>query len=217
MKIKKLKLHTHALERELHFYAEILGFEIFAKGDDFFSAKIGWSELTFIKSERECKYHYCFLIPANQIQAALRWMEQRTSVLDIDNGRKIEHFIEWNAHSFYFYDASGNIAEFIARHNLQNNEKGDFDIFKVLAINEIGMPTDNIKKLNEQLCQQLGTRFWKGDFERFGTNGTDEGLFLLPNYQVKKTWFPTELATQPAPFEIEVESPKGTYALNFPI
>jgi len=38
----------------------------------------------------------------------------------------------------------------------------------------------------------------KGDLERFGTNATQEGLFLRINNEVKKTWYPTEVASTSA-------------------
>jgi len=47
------------------------------EGSDFFTLKIGWSELTFQKSDKEHKYHYCFLIPSNKLNQALEWIEKR--------------------------------------------------------------------------------------------------------------------------------------------
>jgi len=76
MKFRKLKLYTNKLELEKRFYSEVLGFQITYKSSDSFSVKIGWSELTFEKSEIENKYHYCFLIPSNKLNEALEWLEK---------------------------------------------------------------------------------------------------------------------------------------------
>jgi catechol-2,3-dioxygenase len=215
MKFKKLKLYTNKLESEFKFYSETIGFEILEHNQNFFSVKVGWSELSFEKSEKECKYHYCFLIPANKLNEALEWMEKRTEIVDIENGRKTQNFESWNADSFYFYDASGNIAEFIVRYDLKNNDNSDFDISKVLGVNEMGMPTANVKKTNDQLHNDLGTKFWKGDIERFGTNGTQEGLFLLPNYNLKDIWFPTSIKIKPEQFEAVIQNGKKEYHIEY--
>lgn len=215
MRFKKLKLYTNTLESELKFYSETLGFKILEQKTNRFSVKIGWSELLFEKSERAYKYHYCFLIPSNKLEEALKWMEKRTEVLTIENNRKIQNFESWNADSFYFYDASGNIAEFIVRYDLNNEESDTFDISKVLGINEIGMPTTNVKRINDQLQKALKTEYWKGDIERFGTNGSQEGIFLLPNYNLKNIWFPTSIKIKPEPFEAVIENKQREYHLEY--
>ena len=216
MKIRNLKLFTHKLELEKLFYSETLGFEIKESNSNSFTVKIGWSDLTFQKTKKEYKYHYCFLIPSNKLEQAMKWMEKRISIVDIDNGRKIQRFESWNADSFYFYDASGNIAEFIVRHELDNGISSDFNISDVLCINEIGMPTNNIDRVNNELLQKFGTEFWKGDLKRFGTNGSQEGLFLLPNYEIKEIWFPTSsMKINPEPFEILFENNGKMYNMKY--
>lgn len=215
MKFKKIKLYTNQLESELNFYTKSLGFNLVEQKHNSFTVRIGWSELTFEKTEKEYKYHYCFLISFNHLHQALDWMTKRTKIIDIDNGRKIQHFESWNADSFYFYDASGNIAEFIVRYDLKNGGETDFDISKVLCVNEIGMPTNDIRKLNKQLETEMKTKFWKGDTERFGTNGNQEGILLLPNYEFKEVWFPTTLKIRPQPFEAVIENDELEYELEY--
>ena len=215
MRFKKLKLYTNKFESEKRFYSETLGFKIIEENTNFFSLKIGWSELSFEKSEIGHKYHYCFLIPANKLNQALEWMEKRTEVIDIEDGRKIENFKSWNADSFYFYDASGNIAEFIVRYDLKNNIESEFDISEVLGVNEMGIATKDIQKINNQLQTRLGTKFWKGDLKRFGTNGSQEGIFLLPNYKLKEIWFPTPIKIKPEPFEAIIENNGKEFLVEF--
>jgi hypothetical protein len=216
MKIRKLKLFTNKLELEKVFYSQTLGFEIIESNQNSFTIKIGWSDLTFEKTEKEHKYHYCFLIPSNKLEQAMEWMEKRVLVIDIENGRKMQNFESWNADSFYFYDASGNIAEFIVRQELDNGISSDFNISNVLCINEIGMPTNNVEKTNNELLQYFGTKFWKGDLKRFGTNGSQEGLFLLPNYEIKEIWFPTpSMKINPEPFEIKFENNGEKYNMEY--
>ncbi|MFT6747597.1 MAG: catechol-2,3-dioxygenase, partial [Glaciecola sp.] len=171
MKFRKLSLYTNNLESEFQFYANTLGFEVVESGPTRFSVKVGWSQLSFAKSESEHKYHYCFLIPSNQLDQALDWVEKRTEVIIIEKNKKIQNFKTWNADSFYFNDASGNLAEFIVRHDLNNSNSSSFDLPMALGINEIGMPTTDISNTNNQLVTEIDSKFWKGDYERFGTNG----------------------------------------------
>jgi len=216
MKIRKLKLFTTKLELEKTFYTQTLGFEIIDSDSNSFTLKIGWSELTFEKTEKDHKYHYCFLIPSNKLNQALEWMEKRIPIIDIENDRKTQRFESWKAVSFYFHDASGNIAEFIVREELDNGITTDFKISDVLCINEIGMPTNNIQNTNNELRENFGTEFWKGDLERFATNGTQEGMFLLPNCEIKDIWFPSStIKIKPEPFEVLIENNSTTYSMKY--
>jgi len=102
MKIRKLKLFTNKLELEKIFYSKTLGFEIIESNSNSFTLKIGWSHLTFEKTEKIYEYHYCFLIPSNKLEQAMEWMEKRVSIVDIENERKTQRFENWNATSFYY-------------------------------------------------------------------------------------------------------------------
>lgn len=215
MRFKKLILYTNKLEEEFYFFSKKLGFKIIEQNKNSFTAKIGWSKLTFKKSEKQRTYHYCFLIPSNLLNQALEWMESKVEIIEIEAGRKIQHFETWNADSFYFYDASGNIAEFIVRYDLKNERNDSFDNSMVLCVNEIGMPTKNIEVLNNQLQHEIKSNFWKGDMERFATNGNQEGIFLLPNYEIKDIWFPTKIIIKPEPFETIVENEGNEYLIEF--
>lgn len=215
MKIKELKLFTNQLEAEKIFYLKTLGFEALDENDNQFSFKVGWSIFTFIKSIEPHKYHYCFLIPSNKLNEAFEWVNKRVEVLDVENGNKIVNFETWNADSFYFYDGSGNLAEFIVRYDLINESSNDFNISNILCINEIGIGTNNVEKTNSQLERELGTKFWKGDLKRFGTNGSQEGIFLIPNYELKEIWFPTEIKIKAEPFEAIIENNNTNYLVEF--
>lgn len=215
MKIRELTLFTNDIELEKEFYSNLLGFNITKQSADSFSLKIGWSRLTFLKSDKAYKYHYCFLIPSNKLEEALIWMEHRTKVLAIENGIKTQRFETWNAESFYFYDASGNIAEFIVRHDLNNQTNKPFSIEDVICVNEIGLPTPSITNTNAFLEKEIDSQFWKGNTLNFGTNGTQEGLFLLPNYKTRNKWFPTNVPITPSPFKAVIENNNMVYDFEF--
>ena len=193
MKFKEVNLYTNQLKELKSFYSQKLGFEIINQTDISFTLRIGWSKLTFNQSNKEHKYHFCFLIPCNQLTPCLDYFKDKIKILNIEGSRQTYNFSTWNADSFYFEDSAGNLGEFIVRHDLENQNNSEFDLKQVLGVNEIGLPTNDIKATNNLLEKELKTKFWKGDFNRFGTNGNQEGLFLLPNNMVKGNWFPTSL------------------------
>ncbi len=219
MKILKLTLFTNQLESEKVFYNEVLGFSFLENHSTYFTVRIGWSELTFKKSAQEYVYHYCFLIPSNRLDKAIVWLEQRLNIIKISSSQKVQRFEDMKANSVYFFDASGNIAELIAIDDFYAAMSGNliqsFSAKEILGINEIGIPTLDIENTNSELEEKFSTKLWSGNTYRFGTNGNKEGRFLLPNYNIKKTWFPTSIAIRPAPFEIVLENDDKQYAFVF--
>ncbi|MBW2936759.1 VOC family protein [Aureisphaera sp. CAU 1614] len=215
MKIKKLQLLTNNLKDTKEFYTVSLGLQTIEESSDKFTLQIGRSELTFLKAQNNHIYHFCFLIPSNKIIEALEWFEKRGRVLSIENQRKIQNFESWNAQSFYFKDPSGNIVEFIVRHDIENKSDVAFGSDSILCVNEIGMPTRDILTTNRFLESKLTSKFWKGNFKSFGTHGSQIGLLLLPNYLLKAKWFPTELVIKPEPFKAQLEINEILYSLEY--
>ncbi len=216
MKIREITLFTNQLTEQLYFYKKTLGLEILRNSIRNFTFQVGFTKVTFEASEQKHIYHYCFLIPSNQLVAAIKWLNNRLDIIKIEDERIIQNVESWNADSVYFYDGVGNIVEFIVRYDLKNESKNKkFDISQIICLNEIGMPTKNIAELNQKLETELNSKFWKGDLEYFGANGTQEGLFLLLNNEIKKEWFPTDLATESSPFYGIFEVGNCLYAMQF--
>lgn len=211
MKIIELKLFTNQLEKQKEFFLNKMGFQLLDENENEICIKIGWSNLRFVRTEIIHKYHYCFLVPSNKLMESLEWVNSRIKTVQVGNRERTVHFEEWNADSFYFYDGGGNIVEFIVRHDLKNESNSEFDSNMVLCINEIGLGTNDIEKVNNQLEENIGTKFYKGDLKRFGTNGSAEGMFLIPNYNLKEIWFPTEIKIKAEPFEAIVENNNQKY------
>ncbi len=182
------------------FYEDKLGLDIVSRTDTKTIISVGWTELTLLKSEKVAPYHYCFLLPSNKLQEAIEWASERLELIHIEKDKVVQHFDTWNADSVYFFDGDGNLAEFIVRHKLDNKSEASFNSSQILCVNEIGLPTSEIKKIGQQISDHLGSTFWKGNTERFGTHGDEEGLILLPNPKIKYTWLPTEISLRPVPF-----------------
>ena len=206
MKIRELQLFTTNLEKTKSFYTDILSFQLIKKTSNQFSIQIGWTTLTFVQSEEEHIYHFSFLVDKSLFENAFEWMKNRVEILQTKNDEQIAFFENWNAKSFYFYDGSGNLAEIITHYNLDYQTDAEFDQNSILGISEIGLPTTDIEATNKLLEEKTTSKFWKGDFEIFGTNGSDEGKILLPNYAIKTTWFPTTNKIIPTPFTVILEN-----------
>lgn len=215
MKIKHLILHTNRLSEQKHFYQDILGCDKQEDSENAFSVQIGWTTFEFRASAEAHLYHYCFLIPSNKLEEALEWIEAKVDIIDTGSNEKITFFDTWNAHSFYFYDGAGNIAECIVRHDLDNTSTSAFQLSDLLCVNEIGMPTENIEFTVNVLQNAFGLPLWRGDLERFGASGSEEGLFLLPNIHKKEIWFPTDIKITRAPFSIIFENDGHSYSFDY--
>ena len=62
MKIRELQLYTNELDKTKAFYTSILAFELIDENENQFSLQIGWTKLTFVKSDEEHIYHFSFLV-----------------------------------------------------------------------------------------------------------------------------------------------------------
>lgn len=215
MQIKELTLYTNKLVEQKYFFENIFGFSVHEEDDSSIYLQVGWTKFVFKHSNENYRYHYCFLIPSNKLQEAIQWVESRVDIIEIEEHGKVVFFDTWNARSFYFYDAAGNIVECIVRYDLENVSDKPFSLSDLLCVNEIGLGTNDINKTNQQLEYNFETRLWKGDKERFAANGSQEGLFLLPNYNVKDTWFPTDIPIKPNPLTAIIENENNSYVLQF--
>lgn len=214
MRIRKLTLSCRNLESQKSFYQQTLGFKLEDITDISFSVKVGWTYLTFKQDAQKQDYHYCFLIPSNQHKEGIQWFQERLDLVMI-NKKPNYFFSTWNAESFYFFDGDQNISECIVRYDLENNSALPFGTGSLLCVNEIGTPSTTIKKHNQQLTELMNSKLWKGDLERFATNGNQEGLFLLANNSIKKVWFPTQVPTLSADYDALIKTSKGTFNIAF--
>ena len=208
MKIEELILYSNNLGNQLEFYTQILGFEIEKKSLKSFSVRLGESLLTFIFKE-DCKpYHFAFNISINKELEALNWLKQRVEILSLEDNEIIE-FNNWNASSLYFYDTDNNIVEFISRKNLKEKCEDIFSSKSILNISEIGIGTQNIEIIYNQLNSLKNINIYDGNFNRFCALGNEEGLFILVNKNIKN-WFPTNDKVYQSDFII-----KGDYNFEF--
>ncbi len=190
MNIAYLELLSKDLHAQRDFYAGILGLPAVLESATL-EVQAGRTILRFRQSSPEFDgaYHFAFNIPENQYQAAKQWITSRISLLRDESGREDFESKSWNSVSLYLLDAAGNVLEFIARHNLRNAVEGEFDSSQILNVSEIGLPSEDVLTLADQLCTRLGLPVFKQEpNEIFTPVGDEDGLLIIP---VKdRIWMP---------------------------
>lgn len=182
MKILELEISSVDLPAQRDFYADIL--ELPVRLDSaLLEVKAGRTALRFTQAPSEFvgAYHFAFNIPENQYQASKQWITSRIPLIRDKTGQEDFESKSWDSTSLYFLDAAGNVLEFIARHNLKNSAGGDFNSSQILNVSEIGLPSEDVVGLADQICTKLGLSVFKQEpNETFTPVGDDNGLLILP-------------------------------------
>jgi len=153
MKITKVKLYVHDVQKMEQFYVDLLGFALLERTADHFTIAVGESRMIFEKiySYIPKQYHFALNIPSNLFQQAKIWTKEHVGLLDSE-GQDEVYFEFLKAYSCYFYDPEGNIVEFIARQEINSkHDAANFSVEQVLHIGEINLTTDGILAIAEQL------------------------------------------------------------------
>lgn len=172
--------------------------------------QIGSTELVFQQAPAaDPFYHFAINIPANKIEEAKTWLQDRVELIWMDQYKSVvADFVNWHAKSIYFYDPAGNILELIARFDMHNEASEPFSSSQFLSISEIGLVfnEDELDKRTEALLQQYDLNYFdkQPPLPQFKAVGDDEGLFIIvPNY---RNWFPTSKAAGIFPMGVEFEN-----------
>ncbi|OBX21509.1 MULTISPECIES: VOC family protein [Bizionia] len=208
MVIKELTLFTNTIAKQKQFYKSILGLEQLVDSLEKISFKLGSSILTFQYNTNFKTSHMAFNIPSNAIYDALHWLKTRTELIE-NEGELITNFPDWKAKSIYFYDANNNILEFIAREDLDFESDFAFSANTIVSISEVGIATNDIQKLYQEINSIKPISIFDGDFSRFCALGSHKGLFILVDKN-KKTWYPTNDEAMTSDFIIT-----GDYNFSF--
>ena len=193
MDILEIEILTDNLDETEKFYSKLLGLQTKNKDQNSISFLAGQSTLTFIKSHKlNPKYHFAFNIPRNKLDEAIKWISAKLDLIkNADNGI-VTNFESRNAKAIYFFDNNGNILEFIARFDLDNDSDKPFCISSIQSISEIGIVADAPIKLADKLVEENNLYFFaKGSkSEKFVALGNDNGLFII--VETNRKWYPTE-------------------------
>lgn len=213
MKIEYLKVYSQKIEEQKRFYRDVLELSVSENNESSFKVHIGFSQLEIEEKKDATPYHLAFHIPPQREQAALEWIEKRTTILK-NEGDKIVDFPAWKAKSLYFYDPDNNILEFISRRDLYPPQSGEFSSEEILGISEVGLATNNVEEKFSFLNENFGLEKYSGDYERFCAVGDDEGLFIIINKD-QKDWIPTGDKAYASPFELKLSVEKAIFGAQF--
>ena len=213
MKIKKLVLYTAALEPQMEFYGEVLGFPVSYREPGSFTLQAGDTELAFIASSISPYYHFAFLIPDNKLYEAIAFLEEKgIDLLPYKNAKIIEF---QSGRAIYFYDPAGNIAEFIIRPSLDIQSNTPFSIEQVQRVNEIGLPVSTPIRMAHHLMDQYGIIPLAPDSftPHFCWVGDHEGVIIVVGEG--RHWLPTDKPGIVNDFELHYEERGKDYKLKF--
>jgi len=194
MQILEAAILSDDLKATEKFYTEILGLRVIQKAPEFLLISCGRSVLRFIKSKGMTpKYHFAFAIPYDSFKDAVTWASIKLALITAENGNVIADFKNWNAKSFYFFDNNGNIVEFIARINKNENLHASFDSSQISSLSEVGIVTDSITVFANQLKTMYKIPVYDKQplLQNFGALGDDNGLLILS--LPGRPWYPTNL------------------------
>lgn len=192
MQISEVHLLTNSLSETELFYEKKLGLKVLVKSDELLSFQIGTSKLYFHLSDTILKpiYHFAFDIPENKLLEALEWIRNRTEVIPFETHEIID-FFNWNAKSFYFFDANGNILECIVRYDLKQTSDENFNSKSFLKISEIGFVVKDVLGFCDTINRKYETDYFtmQPKRENFSVLGDSYGLFIVSGEN--RNWFPT--------------------------
>ncbi|MEO0470928.1 MAG: VOC family protein [Bacteroidota bacterium] len=173
MHIHHLRLQSKNLLAQKAFYVERLGFQLLTESETHFQIQAGQTILEFQQHPAHNYYHFAFLIPTPSIQESITFLAQKDIPILPHKGEEILDF--GNGLATYFYDADGNIAEFIERPSEQEDFAPPFSAQSIVCVNEIGLPVDLPLQTSALLIKEAGVRplnpdgmkesfCWVGDF-----------------------------------------------------
>jgi len=225
MEIKRLKLFSKDVQKQKLFY-EHLGFSVLGLTDALIGTgsvnetqmKAGETELHFVESNKEQLYHFAFLIPTGLLESAIDFLKEKEIQLLPFQGKNIIQFNSGRA--IYFYDADGNIAEFIERPTIEMEVKEGvrsqgsglkFDVSQIIKVNEIGVPVEDTIRFSSKLIKRFDIELVEPDLisEQFCWIGDYNGVFIVT--KIGRNWLPTQHPAVMNDFEIEFESKGKRY------
>ena len=213
MEIKKLYLYSKDITKQFHFFKNVLGFKVEQLSDDEIMVHSGLNQVYFKNADTDYVYHYAFLIPTGTLQSAIEFLEKKGIELLQYKGKKVIDFSTGQA--IYFYDADGNIGEFIERPSLGISSDQPFSIDHVVQLNEIGLPVNDPLAVADILIEEYGIKPVNSQLMRedFCWVGDYNGVLIVT--KIGRDWLPTKIPSTPNDFSVHYHENGKDYHLDF--
>jgi hypothetical protein len=204
------------------FYHGSLGLPVINENQERLTIAAGETRLTFLSADPGSKpfYHFAFNIPENKIVSAHRWQSERTQLIPIPPSLRdpaypdeVVDYRHWNAHSVFFFDPSGNVVEYIARHDLRNAASSDrFSSGDILYASEIGLVVDDVPATVTRLKTTFAVEQYRGGSEQFTALGDEKGLLLvMKRGRIISFASPEKKSVTVFPTTASIRAPAGTH------
>ncbi|WP_440117117.1 VOC family protein [Paenibacillus sp. QZ-Y1] len=200
MVFEEVTMYTARLEDIKHFYIAILGLELSDESEHSFTFQIGLTKMIFMRSEADQYpfYHFAWMIPTNRFQEAKAWAAARVR-LSKHEDQDETYFTNWDSHSIYFEDPTGNIVELIAHHTVHNESDNSFSAQDLLQVCEVGLVSEDVLSMVDEL-EHLGLKRWGEISETFAPVGDVNGLFIV--VKKERIWYFSEQEANIYPLEV---------------
>lgn len=155
MEIVELTIYIDHYNETIVFYKEVIGLSVKNETERQITFHVGTSLLTLHQADEDASnyYHFAFNIPPNLFLSAKTWLSERVKLAKEEQDDEI-NFAEAKAKAVYFEDPAGNIVELIARQTSAIANASSFQVTHLINISEIGIATNNVIKLANQLLDK---------------------------------------------------------------
>ncbi|UYZ64471.1 VOC family protein [Hymenobacter weizhouensis] len=216
MRILEVDLLTPDLAATARFYSEVLALPV-AANEGSVAVMVGYSRLRFRAAAPGAApfYHVAFALDFNHLLAAHEWLAARVPLLPGPAGGTLVDFPNWNAQSFYFHDATGNILECIARRGSLPSSAGSGLAGMLRGVSEVGAAVPDVPAAAELLHRTGGVPYYPPGprLPHFTPLGDDHGLFILS--AVGRGWMPTGRPAEQHVLRAVVEQSGQQLAVQF--
>ena len=180
--ITRLELVSNNLDEQEKFYSKQMELPVTRISNTRIKVNAGSTEIFFYEDKNYIQpiYHFAFNIPENQLNDGISWLKKHgITIAKRPDGSEIYNFSNWNAHAAYWIDASGNLLEFIARHNLPTASNEAFSSKSILYASEIGLVVDSVSKEIDNIDEGLSLKPFKGYASNFAAIGNEHNLLII--------------------------------------
>lgn len=198
-------IYASNYEETLEFYKQLFKNKLTETDVHQFHLDLQWNTLKVVKEEADENpfYHLCFLIPKSHFKQAKEYVSKLVS-LNTKEGKDEISFTD-EIQSFYFYDPSGNVAEFMGKESVDDPISDKFSPDEVLALSEMSLVTEQIENTAAKLHNE-------GILDKEPDEVKENGLTFIPSGETTillsttdRTWLFSDKYPKVFPQEINID------------